>query len=86
MRAPRRRARGAPPGARKPTGAICRGAPKTDFRFLERGELDQLVAGAENNPEAKAAILCAAQAGLRMGEVRSLKWEDIDFKRATMTV
>ncbi len=60
--------------------------PKPDFRFLEREELDQLIEGAGDDAEGKAAVLCASQAGLRMGEVRSLMWPDIDFKREAITV
>ena len=47
--------------------------------FLQFEELDRLVEGATADPEALAAILCGADAGLRVGEVRALEWGDFDL-------
>jgi integrase len=49
-------------------------------------ELDQLVEAAREEPDWQAAILIAADAGLRLGEILALYWEDIDFKTGTLTV
>src|SRR5262249_55872688 len=54
--------------------------------FLGFDELDRLVEAAKADPEALAAILCAADAGLRVGEVRALEWGDLDLVAARMTV
>src|SRR5262249_10162727 len=59
--------------------------------FLGFDELDRLVEAAKADPEALAAILCAADAGLRVGDVRPLEvgareWGDLSLVAARMTV
>jgi integrase len=56
------------------------------FDFFQPEELDRLVAAVEREPEWRAAILVASEAGLRMGEVLALRWEDIDLKAGKLTV
>jgi integrase len=54
--------------------------------FLQYDELDRLVEGAKHDPEALAAVLCSADAGLRVGEVRALEWGDLDLVAGRLTV
>jgi integrase len=57
-----------------------------DFDFLDFDELERAVAAATHDTEAMAILLVGAEAGLRIGEVKALKWEDIDFTRRILTV
>jgi integrase len=59
-------------------------APK--FDFLDFDELERLVTAAEREPDVRAAILTAGEAGLRMGELRALEWQDVDLKVNKLTV
>jgi integrase len=54
--------------------------------FLQYEELDRLVEGSKHDAEAHAAVLCAADAGLRVGEVRALQWGDFDLVAGRVTV
>lgn len=47
--------------------------------FLDFEEYERLMEAAKADPETYPAILLAGDAGLRMGEVRALKWEDLDL-------
>jgi len=58
--------------------------PKIDY--LDFDELARLAEAARREPEAIAAILCAADAGLRAGEIRALQWDDIDLVKRQITV
>ena len=58
----------------------------TKFDFFTYEELDQLVDAAKEEPEWLAAIMLAGDAGLRMGELLALQWDDLDLKTGTMTV
>lgn len=63
--------------------------PRVDaesFRYLEAGELDALLATAAPEPLWFAAIVICADAGLRRGELRSLKWTDINEVTNHVTV
>ena len=53
--------------------------PPQEFDFLDFDEYARLLEAAEAEPEVKAAIMVAGDAGLRSGEVRALKWHRIDF-------
>jgi len=56
--------------------------PDPDIRFLDRGELDALLAGARDDKFGaidRALFLTAATAGLRQGELLALRWQDVDF-------
>ena len=52
---------------------------------LDADAIDQLVR-AGGSERWQAALGLAGYAGLRLGELRGLKWEDIDFERSTIMV
>ncbi len=47
-----------------------------DFRFLDDNELQALLAVSSKEPFWHAAVLLGCDAGLRMGELRGLRWSD----------
>lgn len=47
--------------------------------FLDFEEYERLMDAASCDPESYPAILLAGDAGLRMGEVRALQWDDLDL-------
>jgi integrase len=51
---------------------------------LRRADLDAILAVA--SPNARVAFALAAYAGLRAGEVRGLRWPDVDLKAGTLTI
>lgn len=57
-------------------------------RYLTPDETGRLLAAARNLPtmDTHDAIILALYAGLRMGEIRRLRWIDIDFETAILTV
>lgn len=55
-------------------------------RFLEFDEVQRLIEAAKIDLDARAAILCGVDAGMRMGEIRALQWDDIDFVRAQISI
>jgi integrase len=59
---------------------------KQKFRFLDFEELDALLAAAKPELDWYVAILLGADAGLRLGEIRALRWEDVDLKNGRITV
>jgi len=71
-------------------------APRVKLYRLERPEMEWweleeypriLAAAREEGPEWYAAVCLAGEAGLRIGEVRALRWErDIDLVAGTLTV
>src|SRR5262249_7650934 len=60
--------------------------PPQRYDFLDFDELHRLVEAAKEEPEALAARLCAAEAGLRAGEVKALKWSSLDLVAGRLTV
>jgi integrase len=52
---------------------------------LKQDEVDRLLA-ATPNPAHRRLFLLAAYAGLRAGEIRALRWRDVDLKARTITV
>ena len=58
---------------------------KREIARLDAEPLDRLVAAADSE-RWRAAFGLAAYAGLRLGEVRGLRWEDIDLDARTVTV
>jgi integrase len=54
--------------------------------YLDRDEFDALVAAASGDPILSAMVLVAGRAGLRSGELRALRWGDLDFKTGNITV
>lgn len=53
---------------------------------LSADEITRIIALPGAHPRARAAILLSALCGLRMGEVRGLQWEDVDFDRLMLKV
>lgn len=56
------------------------------FDFLAEEELDALIEGAKPEPMWLAAVLLAAEAGLRLGELQALRWAHVDFARGQLQV
>jgi integrase len=56
------------------------------FDFLTEEELDALVEGAKPEPMWLVAVLLAAEAGLRLGELQALKWAHVDLGRGQLQV
>jgi integrase len=53
---------------------------------LSSAEVGALIASQGEAPRIKAAVLLGALCGLRLGEVRGLQWEDIDFENSLLGV
>lgn len=62
---------------RAPTFAMPR-VDQPEMRFLTDEELAALLEAAASEPKWYAAIVLAADAGLRLGELRALRWSDIN--------
>lgn len=62
-------------------------APKPEKSFLDFDELDRLIEGAKKvGWSAHLMVLLGADAGLRRGEMISLRWTDVDFARGELHV
>lgn len=62
--------------------------PKTEKRqqrILSEDDIADLVKAAEGNPF-RIPLLLALYGGLRREEVAALRWQDVDFKRRTVTI
>jgi integrase len=59
---------------------------KARIRYLSPDELDAVFTAAEKDRVMKAAILVAISTGIRQGELLGLRWRDISFKRAYLTL
>ncbi|KYF87772.1 hypothetical protein BE20_24825 [Sorangium cellulosum] len=57
---------------------------KTVLRVLRQEEVDRTLS--VSKPSARLAFSLAAYAGLRAGEVRGLRWTDVDFKAGEIVV
>lgn len=57
-------------------------------RVISRDEIDSLIDGLQKNKKGclRIPILLGYYAGLRIGEVLGLCWEDIDFEKRTMSI
>jgi integrase len=62
--------------------------PEAKYDFFTFEEYDRILKVAPDirSSERLAKLLVSADAGLRLGEVRALKWEDIDFVAGHLTV
>jgi integrase len=57
------------------------------FDFFDFDEFDQLVAAAKRgDPRAHLIVLLAGQAGLRSGELRALRWADVNLEKRQLRV
>jgi len=59
--------------------------PPQRFDFLTPAESARLI-DAFGDAQWRAMATCAVRAGLRMGELLGLRWEDVDLERGTLTV
>jgi integrase len=59
--------------------------PPSAFDFLDFEEWEHLLRVAQGSPW-YAALLLAGEAGLRLGEVRALRWCDLNFRTGVLTV
>jgi integrase len=57
---------------------------ETIVKSMTEGQLDKLMLAA--SATARLAFGLAAHAGLRAGEVRGLRWPDVDLELGTITV
>ena len=68
-----------------PVGNVARRAESTGrTRFLDDEERKRLLeaAMANDNPDLYPAVLLAITTGMRKGEIRSLRWSQVDLKRS----
>ena len=72
-------------GANPLTGISLPSAEGRRERIATRDEAAALIA-AIPEPLERAAWGCAFYAGLRLGEIRALRWRDVDFDRGTIRV
>lgn len=56
------------------------------FEFLDFEQYAKLVAAASDRPERLVAVLLGGDAGLRLGEIRALKWSHVDLEAGRLTV
>jgi len=56
------------------------------YRFLDFQEYDALVVASKPEADWHVAILLGGDAGLRLGEIRALRWEDVDLKTDRLTI
>jgi len=59
---------------------------KQRFRFLDFEEYEALLNVAKQEPQWYAAILLGGDAGLRLGEIRALQWDDFDRRTDRITI
>ncbi|MBQ3013932.1 MAG: site-specific integrase [Clostridia bacterium] len=60
---------------------------KESIRAYDRDEAAAFIAGlADELPRTRALLMTSLLTGLRRGEVVALKWEDVDFKKCTLSV
>jgi len=60
--------------------------PKPEVAHLEPDEQARLLEASEEEPEWHNCIVVALYAGLRIGELMSLRWTDVDLERGEITV
>ena len=57
-----------------------------DFDFLDFDEAARLIVAASHDSEWSAAIVLAIKSGMRLGELRALRFESVEFSKAQVTV
>jgi integrase len=60
--------------------------PPSEFRFLDFDEARKFLAAAEHEPLWYAMVLTAMRTGLRNGELRALRWVDVDLVAGKLIV
>ncbi len=61
--------------------------PQAEADYWDFHEFDRLVEkGTDGSPNARLVVLLGGQAGLRMGEMIALRWEDVDLERRHLRV
>lgn len=58
--------------------------PKGRLRYLTREEADALIGECSN--ELRPIVITALHTGMRLGEILSLEWEDVDLKRSQIKI
>jgi integrase len=61
-------------------------AEEPEFDFLDFDEAARLLDAAKRGPEWFAIILTAIRTGLRIGELRALRWQDVDLVAGKLLV
>lgn len=69
-----------------PTIRFFKKLPPPPFDFLSVSEANALLAAAKSEPVWHAMIVVAVRAGLRRGELRALRWLDVDLERRLLHV
>jgi len=69
-----------------PVVRFFRKLPPPPFDFLTFDEGKRLLDAAKHEPEWYAMLVVALRAGLRRGELRALRWSDVDFDRRILHV
>ena len=67
---------------------LIQGKSKFDIEPLSKEEVGKLLSASQryNKGSYYPSILCALRTGMRIGEVRALKWKDIDFENRLIEV
>jgi integrase len=61
-------------------------APEPDFDFLDFDEAERLLQAAKAEPEWYVMMLTGLRTGLRIGELRALRWQDVDLVAGRLSV
>lgn len=60
--------------------------PPTQFDFLDDDEYERLLRASDDEPQRRALVVVAREAGLRKGEILALEWGDVDLVARTLSV